>query len=68
MPISNDALLSPLNIERMPACDERLGWQAEHIGRQRGGGSTAPRLRNRFGSSRDRVAHREAQNTSPGRA
>jgi hypothetical protein len=24
MPVQNDALLSPLNIERMPACDERL--------------------------------------------
>jgi hypothetical protein len=24
MPVQNDALLPPLNIERMPACDERL--------------------------------------------
>ena len=24
MPVQNDVLLPPLNIERMPACDERL--------------------------------------------
>ncbi|MGF7183263.1 hypothetical protein HDF11_004795 [Tunturiibacter psychrotolerans] len=24
MPVQNDALLSPSNIEKMPACDERL--------------------------------------------